>query len=201
MRNKKEASVKLYFMMNKAGGTVCSTVSDRRKTVYEVFPEEQLISPEGAKLHTVGRLDADTEGLLFLTNDGKFSNYLTRPENNIKKTYLVKLLAPVDDGQKEQYKKSAAEGLILPPEKKAEEQKSNGAFIEWKNDLECLITLTEGKFHEVKRIFRALNNEVIFLKRISMGGVLLDQNIPAGNYRALTAEELNILSSFSTVRK
>lgn len=207
-----QAEVKLYFMMNKSSGTVCSTVSDRRHTVYEAFSNEDLVSPEGARLHSVGRLDADTEGLLLFTNDGKFSNFLTRPENNVPKKYVAGLLKKVPENSCDEclcradYIQRAFEGLVLPAEKKAPEQQSGSAVIEFLSDAEkdvfagkadaadfCFITVTEGKFHEVKRIFKALGNEVVFLKRVSFGGLELDENLKSGEVRKLTEEELKRL--------
>ncbi len=203
--------------MNKAAGEVCSTVSDRRKTVYSHFSPEILIDSNGAKLHTVGRLDADTTGLLLFTNDGNFSDYLTRPQNKIEKTYFVKLKHAVTYDQQKNYIKKAAEGLILPPEKKAGEEKGAPAQIEWINcdDLcrigecrlyedrsqnepgtelcdKCTITVTEGKFHEVKRIFRALGNEVTALRRIKMAGIELDEDLAPGQWRELREEEISL---------
>ena len=99
MRKKHIPKIKFYFLMNKKSGFVCSTVSDRRQTVYEAFPEDILTDENGAKLHSVGRLDADTEGLLLFTNDGKLSDFLTRPQNKIEKTYLVGLKNPVSPHQ------------------------------------------------------------------------------------------------------
>lgn len=199
MSRKKRTEVreKLFFMMNKAGGTVCSTVSDRRKTVYEAFPAEKLISPEGAKLHSIGRLDADTEGLLLFTNDGMASNFLTRPENKIEKTYFVKLAENVGESEKTEYVRRAKKGLVLPPEKKACEQFSEGCLIEWEagSSDTCTIRVTEGKFHEVKRIFRALGNEVSYLKRISFADIELDEGLAPGTYRKLTEEEISRLYS------
>ncbi len=217
MRRKKVPVKKYYFLMNKAAGEVCSTVSDRRKTVYSHFPPEILIDSNGAKLHTVGRLDADTTGLLLLTNDGKFSDYLTRPQNIIEKTYLVKLKHAVTYDQQKNYIKKAAEGLILPPEKKAGEEKGAPAQIEWikcdnlcqtgdcrlyedrsQNEPgtelcdKCTITVTEGKFHEVKRIFRALGNEVTALRRIKMAGIELDEDLAPGQWRELREEEISL---------
>ena len=118
MRHKKVPSEYFYFMMNKACGTVCSTVSDRRHTVYEAFPPG-VLNLDGVKLHTVGRLDADTEGLLLLTNDGKFSDFLSRPVNKIPKTYLVSLKNCVSTDAQNEYISLAAAGLTLPAEKKA----------------------------------------------------------------------------------
>jgi 16S rRNA pseudouridine516 synthase len=175
--------------MNKAAGEVCSTVSDSHRTVYEHF-EPEVLSSNGAKLHSVGRLDCDTEGLLIFTNDGKLSDFLTRPENKIEKTYFVRLKNLVTEIQQKEYAEQAELGVTLPPDKKSPEQKSNGAKITWLSANECEITLTEGKFHEVKRIFRALGNEVIYLKRIKFAGLELDENLETGTIRPLYESEL-----------
>lgn len=193
MRKKHIPKIKFYFLMNKKSGFVCSTVSDRRQTVYEAFTKDILADENGAKLHSVGRLDADTEGLLLFTNDGKLSDFLTRPQNKIEKTYLVGLKNSVSSSEQKNYAKKAENGLVLPPEKKAGEQKSGGAKIDWLNENECKITLTEGKFHEVKRIFRALGNEVVFLRRIKMAGLVLDESLKSGEYRTLTESEIEAL--------
>ncbi len=196
MRKKHIAKQKLYFLMNKAPDTVCSTVSDSHSTVYDVFPKELLVSPEGAKLHTIGRLDLDTAGLLLFTNDGKLSDFLTRPENKIEKTYFVCLKKNVTPGAQKIYTQAALNGLLMPPEKKAEEQMSGPATLNWLSDDSCNITLTEGKFHEVKRIFRALGNEVIYLKRIKMAGLSLDETIKSGEFRPLTDQEVELLKQY-----
>lgn len=193
MRKKHIPKIKFYFLMNKKSGFVCSTVSDRRQTVYEAFTKDILADENGAKLHSVGRLDADTEGLLLFTNDGKLSDFLTRPQNKIEKTYLVGLKNSVSSSEQKNYAKKAENELVLPPEKKAGEQKSGGAKIDWLNENECKITLTEGKFHEVKRIFRALGNEVVFLRRIKMAGLVLDESLKPGEHRTLTESEIEAL--------
>ena len=196
MRHKKVPSEYYYFLMNKAAGEVCSTVSDSHRTVYEHFSPE-VLSSNGAKLHSVGRLDCDTEGLLLFTNDGKLSDFLTRPENKIEKTYFVRLKNEVTEIQQKEYAELAELGVTLPPEKKAPEQKSNGAKIRWLSAAECEITLTEGKFHEVKRIFRALGNEVIYLKRIKFAALELDENLEIGKWRELSESETIVLKSKS----
>ena len=189
MRHKKLPQQYYYFLMNKAAGEVCSTVSDSHRTVYEHFSPDQLIS-NGAKLHSVGRLDCDTEGLLLFTNDGQLSNFLTRPENKIEKTYFVRLKNPLTLLRQKEYSEQAEKGLTLPPEKKSPEQKSAGAKITWLTQNECEITLTEGKFHEVKRIFRALGNEVIYLKRVKFAGLELEESLPVGQFRPLYESEI-----------
>lgn len=192
MRYKKVPAEYYYFLMNKAAGEVCSTVSDSHRTVYEHFSPDQLIS-NGAKLHSVGRLDCDTEGLLLFTNDGKLSDFLTRPENKIEKTYFVRLKNLVTLLRQKEYSEQAEKGLTLPPEKKTPEQKSAGAKITWLTQNECHITLTEGKFHEVKRIFRTLGNEVIYLKRVKFAGLELEESLPVGQFRPLYESEVRTL--------
>lgn len=197
-----EPEKKLYFLFHKPQGTVCSTVSDSHKTVFDFFPEEFLVSPEGAKLHTVGRLDCDTEGFLILTNDGKFSNYLTRPESCIKKTYFVRLK---NKYSKDLYQKASGTGVTLPPEKKAPEQKSSPFELNFEagaDEYELEITVTEGKFHEVKRIFRSKEmnseleeNEVIYLKRVGFGTLRLEDSLKKGQWREMTGEEISRLSN------
>lgn len=188
-RKRIEPQIKYYFLFNKPSGAVCSTVSDSHKTVFDYFPKELA-------LHTVGRLDKDTEGLLLVTNDGKFSNFLSRPENKIKKTYFVRLKDDFSD-KTELYKNASKTGILLPPEKKAGEQKSapfeltfppESSISQPQNELE--ITVTEGKFHEVKRIFRALGNEVVYLKRTGFSFLKLDENLECGKWRKLTDEEI-----------
>lgn len=192
MRYKKIPAQYYYFLMNKASGEVCSTVSDSHHTVYEHFSPE-LLSSKGAKLHSVGRLDCDTEGILLFTNDGKLSDFLTRPENKIEKTYFVRLKNRVTEIQQKEYAEKAEKGLILPAEKKAAEQKSGGAKIIWIAQNECEITLTEGKFHEVKRIFKSLGNEVIYLKRVKFAGLKLDETLKNGAWRVLSESEIFML--------
>lgn len=196
--------------MNKPCGYVCSAASDSHKTVYELLTPElqELVSgaPRGCRLHTVGRLDCDTSGLLLLTNDGKFSNRITtgpvvecptgRIETTISKTYRTRLDSPVSPENQESYISRAAAGLTLPPEKKYGEQKALPATIIFENPAICKITVNEGKFHEVRRIFRALGNEVKDLERISIGSLQLPEELTPGQWRELTANELELFMLF-----
>ena len=181
-------------MMNKPCGYVCSAVSDSHKTVYQLLPQElqQLVqgAKRGERLHTVGRLDCDTRGLLLFTNDGMFSHTITA--TSIPKNYLVKLQKPVPLQLQNQYITRASQGLLLPTEKKYSEQKSAPAELSFINETTCYIKIKEGKFHEVKRIFRALENEVLELKRISIGNLYLPENLQQGEYRNLTLQEINL---------
>ena len=185
----------IYLMMNKLLGAVCATASDSHPTVYSLLDDDKKkqasSAPRGCRLHTVGRLDANSSGLLLLTTDGRFSHHITAPESAIKKTYLVTLKTPVETpAEQEDYIKKNAAGLTLPPDHKAPEQDSAPAHLEWLSATQCRITVTEGKFHEVRRIFLALGNEVIALHRLSIGSLQLDQNLAPGQYRELTQEEI-----------
>jgi len=195
----------IYLIMNKPAGFVCSALSDSHKTVYQLLtPELQNLvqnARRGHRLHTIGRLDFDTKGLLLFTTDGMFSHKIAAQKNQsgtakaVSKTYLAALtksLSPVD--QKE-YIEKAKNGILLPAEKKAGEEKAAPAFIHFINDALCEITLYEGKFHEVHRIFRALNNQVSELTRIAIGKLKLPRDLQEGSYRALSKEELTLINS------
>ena len=186
-----------YIIMNKPCGYVCSAVSDSHKTVYELLPAElrELVScaPRGCRLHTVGRLDCDTSGLLLITNDGEFSHRIT--SSMVTKTYRATLLNPVDVENQKTYRSRAAAGLTLPAEKKWGEQLAAPASLNFTAPDVCEITVREGKFHEVRRIFRALGNEVIELERIAIGTLALPKELEPGQWRMLTKDEIDSLYS------
>ena len=195
----------IYLIMNKPCGYVCSAVSDSHKTVYELLtPElqEQVINaPRGCRLHTVGRLDCDTSGLLLLTNDGSFSHRITASVvstgsttgSAVTKTYRATLLNSVSPENQKLYINRAAAGLTLPPEKKYGEQTAQPAILEFESECICKITVQEGKFHEVRRIFRALGNEVETLERIAIGELTLPNDLEPGQWRTMQQEELEKL--------
>ena len=190
--------------MNKPCGYVCSAVSDSHKTVYDLLTPELRALVQGAKrgsrLHTIGRLDCDTSGLLLLTTDGFFSHRITASTvagtESISKTYRTTLINPVSPGAQSEYITRAAAGLTLPPEKKYGEQQSEPATLHFLTSDICEITVYEGKFHEVRRIFRALGNEVKELERISIGALTLPEDLTPGKWRALTEAEINSLYSY-----
>ena len=179
-----------YFMMNKASGAVCSTKSDRHQTVYEFLAEADNQKRLGGSLSTVGRLDADTEGLLIFTTDGELNHRLTFPKYEVKKTYLVHLRDAVSAEDKITYAEKGKAGLHIPAAANDPECDAKPCDIEFLEDDKCTITVTEGRFHEVKRIFIALNNEVVYLKRLMMGTLHLDESLGRGEYRSLTDEEI-----------
>ena len=194
----------IYLVMNKPKGYVCSAASDSHKTVYELLPPElqDLVknAKRGHRLHTIGRLDADTTGLLLLTTDGMFSHRIASgvPElvegpckkAHITKTYIAKLEYEVSHAQQTQYISRAAQGLTLPPDKKAPEQQAAPAKLCFINENTCKITVTEGKFHEVRRIFKALENEVTELERTAIGAFELPQDLQPGQYRFFTPDQI-----------
>lgn len=191
----------IYLIMNKPRGFVCSAVSDSHKTVYELLTQELQDLVQGAKrghrLHTIGRLDSDTSGLLLFTTDGEFSHKVAAAAEiggaGLAKTYRAVLNRPVEQSEREMYRERAAAGIVLPPEKKFGEQLSAPAALNFTAPEVCEITVTEGKFHEVRRIFRALGNEVVELERISIGGFTLPQELKPGEWRKMTEEELSAL--------
>lgn len=199
----------LYFMMNKRQGTVCTSSEGQNIRIWaDVAPE--YLHPKGlGQLHTVGRLDIDTEGLLILTTDGLFSHRLTEPTQHVEKTYLVYLRDYCDEEKRKIYAETFAKGMYLEKEKKGAAFTTEPAKIEWLDEENefcnligkngfcdfnmCLLKISEGKFHQVKRMFMAVGNEVIFLKRIATGGLKLDPTLLPGQYRPLTEEELDLL--------
>lgn len=208
-----EIFVNAYFVMNKPAGYVCSTKSDSHETVMSLLKPQDLRKYLGGCLSMVGRLDLDTEGLLIITSDGQLNHRLTFPKYNVSKTYLVYLKNPVDEKLKSFYVQEVEKGVHIEAEGKASEADCKGGILEWKNERDfksfdaengenengdfpnavCLITLFEGMFHEVKRIFKALGNEVVYLKRIKMNDFSLPKDLMPGEYRNLTSEELNLL--------
>ena len=179
----------LYLMLNKPKGAVCSTVSDRHKTVFEFIPRDFSTDTKNNALKCGGRLDSDTTGLLLFSTNGAFLHNITLPDNKITKTYHVMLRDDVYPADMTKYKPAAAAGITIPAQKKSPLQKCAPADISFINDRECNITVTEGKFHEVRRIFLALKNEVTSLKRIAIGGLILDERLKEGECRLLSQEE------------
>lgn len=164
----------IYLMLNKPAGYVCSNEGD--DSVLRLVPKE--LYKKG--LFTVGRLDKDTEGLLLITNDGDFAHSVTAPSRNIKKIYYAELEHEVSNDDIVAF----ASGLtsqngdrFLPAKLEAGEGKS------------AYITVSEGKYHEVKRLFLITGNKVLYLKRLQIGGLRLDPTLGPGSMRKLTGAE------------
>lgn len=171
----------IYLMLHKPAGVVSATEDKNDLTVIDLLKEDRFSS-----LFPVGRLDKDTEGLLILTNDGMLGHRLTSPKFHVEKKYYVKLRRPLSPEDINRLETAVDIG---------EKKLTRPAKVDILGDLEATITITEGKFHQVKRMFTAVNNEVCYLKRISMGKLQLDQNLDKGAYRRLNEKEINYLKS------
>lgn len=192
-RNKNPLNAKhIYLMMNKPSGYVCSTVSDRSPVVFNLVPEEikKYCLENKLNLHTVGRLDKETGGLLILTTDGDFSHKLMVPENHISKVYETILSEAVSSVNQRIYIEEFAKGVMLPPDKKFPQQQSRPAKLVWLSEKKAQITVTEGKFHEVRRMFAAMKNQVVELHRISISSLNLPGNLNPGECRILSQWEI-----------
>lgn len=185
----------LHLMMNKCGGVVCSAKDGLHRTVFDLLEEELRHQFLGGSLHLVGRLDIDTEGLLIFTTDGTMTHRLTSPKNHVAKKYLVGLRDRVEPDQQPQLVERFRRGITIAPEGDDGEHLCQPAALEWISDRECHLTITEGRYHQVKRMMAAVGNEVVSLKRIAMGGLSLDASLGSGQYRELTVEELALLTN------
>lgn len=194
---RKNLAPDIYLMMNKKAGTICSTKDGGLyKTVYSLIPEKYVdYARENSlqKIHTAGRLDTDTEGLLLFTTNGDFSHRLANPAFHVKKTYYVELEKSEPEDRRKFLEEKFSAGFFIPPEKNEREFFSRPAVLEWTGASSCRLTITEGKFHQVKRMFAAEQNKVVFLKRISIGSLVLDENLAPGESRELSTGELPLL--------
>ncbi|OOF66360.1 16S rRNA pseudouridine(516) synthase RsuA [Rodentibacter sp. Ppn85] len=170
-----------YFMLNKPQGCVCSHDDGDYPTIYQFFDY-----PLAGKLHSTGRLDADTSGLVLLTDDGQWSHRITSPKHHCEKTYLVTLADPIEA----HYTQACEEGILLRGEKTL----TKPAKLEILDDYNVNLTISEGRYHQVKRMFAALGNKVVGLHRWKIGAVELDESLEEGEYRPLTQTEINSLN-------
>ena len=176
----------VYIMMNKPAGVISATEDSHHKTVIDLLNNEYRTYD----IFPVGRLDIDTEGLLLLTNDGVLSHNLLSPKKHVDKKYYVKIVNSLSDDDIKMLENGIKlEENFVTKKAKVEIICNNSE----KNENLAYITISEGKFHQVKRMFKAVNNEVLYLKRVKMGGLLLDEKLKLGEYRELTEEELNNL--------
>lgn len=182
----------VYLMLNKPGGVITSTDDPGHKTVIDL-----LESPyAGMTLFPIGRLDLDTEGLLVITNDGPLTHRLTSPKTGVDKTYFARLRDPLDSTQFAEYERRFRSGITFRdgytclPALISRSGPPN--FPGCKPD-EVYLAIQEGKYHQVKKMFKVVGNEVVYLKRVSTGSLALDLNLECGDYRELTPEEIIIL--------
>jgi len=169
-----------YFMLNKPTGVISATYDEEEETVIDLLDEET----EALDLFPVGRLDKDTTGLLILTNDGAFAHRALSPKKHVPKTYIATLTDPPDAADVLAF----AKGITLE-----DEYTCKPAILRLLSDGAAEITITEGKYHQVKRMFAARGKTVLSLRRISFGGLPLDESLAAGEYRPLTEQELRLV--------
>lgn len=168
-----------YYLLHKPSGVITATEDSRERTVMEL-----LQGIDTKSLFPVGRLDKDTEGLLLLTNDGALAHRLLSPRKHVDKTYFVRTKLPLSEEAAERL----AEGVDI-----GDEKLTMPAIVKRLGDTELELTIREGRFHQVKRMLSAVDNEVVYLKRLSMGTLRLPADLTPGAYRALTEEELRQL--------
>lgn len=169
-----------YIMLYKPAGCVSSAHEKGEHSVLEYIDE-----PFASDLFPVGRLDKDTEGLMLLTNDGALAHRLLSPSKHVDKKYYAELKNPVLENDMIQFR----EGIDI-----GDEDLTMPAVLEIADcDSHVYITLHEGRYHQIKRMFQALNNEVLYLKRVSMKNLVLDESLKPGEYRKLTEEEIKDL--------
>ncbi len=188
----------VYLMMNKVAGTVCTSKEGERQTVFELLDENYRTPYFVSHLHLVGRLDADTEGLLIFTTDGALTHKLISPKTRCEKKYFVRLKKNIAFGEREILREKFSRGFKIPAEGAESEFVSLPAKIEFtESEGEVFLTICEGKFHQVKRMFRVFGNEVSYLKRVQIGALKLDETLAPGEYRKMTADEVLLLGNIS----
>lgn len=178
----------IYLMLNKPQGVVSATEDTRDTTVIDLLGERH----RHFQPFPVGRLDKDTEGLLLLTNDGKLSHNLLSPRKHVPKMYFAEVDGRVDEDDISLFLKGVTldDGYVTMPARLA----IVGVDTSREVPLSKIeLTIMEGKFHQVKRMFQAVGKQVVFLKRMSMGPLVLDEHLTAGEYRELTEQELQEL--------
>jgi 16S rRNA pseudouridine516 synthase len=172
----------VYLMMNKPAGVVSAVRDEAQETVTDLLEwEHRIFHP-----FPVGRLDKDTEGLLLLTNDGQLAHRLMSPRKQVNKVYVADITAPADAGDQAAFAGGIPldDGICLPAELR----------ICGENPCRVEVTVREGRYHQVKRMFQSRGKEVLWLKRIAVGGVSLDESLAPGECRELSPEELKRLT-------
>lgn len=171
-----------YYMLHKPAGVVSATKDKKEKTVLDLIDGQKR-----KDLFPVGRLDKDTEGLLLITNDGDLAHRLLAPGKHVDKVYFAHIDGRVTEEDIQQF----AEGLDIGDEDLTLPAKLE--ILVSAEESEILLTIQEGRFHQVKRMFEAVGKKVTYLKRMSMGSLVLDEHLKKGEYRPLTKEELEKL--------
>lgn len=166
----------IYYMMNKPKGYICANKDSKEKCVIDLIDKKEC--------YCLGRLDKDTTGLLILTNDKSLAKKLLLPQNHIKKKYLVKTKNVLKDKIVAYFKT----GVVID-----NKIKCLSSDLEIIDDYHCYVTISEGKYHQIKKMFLSCDNQVVELKRIEFAQIKLDDILDQGEYRCLTDEELKLL--------
>lgn len=181
----------IYLMLNKPQDVISATEDYRERTVLDLIPAElRVFSP-----FPVGRLDKDTEGFLLLTNDGQLAHDLLSPRKHVPKTYEAHVLGEIGEREIALFREGVTldDGYVTLPaelEVLGQERLEEGVISRVR------LTISEGKFHQVKRMFMAAGSKVVYLKRISMGPLTLDDSLALGSYRELTEAEVELLKTY-----
>ena len=176
----------IYLMLNKPDGYISATFDKRDPIVLDLIDKEALIFEP----FPVGRLDKDTEGLLLITNDGELAHNLLSPRKHVSKTYYAECTGIINTDKLTRLEQGLDIGdteLTLPAKAELISQSDDAYAVK--------LTIVEGRFHQVKRMIAAIGGSVTYLKRISMGSLVLDENLPKGKYRLLTENEISGLKS------
>jgi len=173
----------IYIMMNKPKGVISATYDPIEKTVIDLLPQEL----KARNPFPVGRLDKDTEGLLLITNDGDLAHKLLSPKKNVIKKYYAKILGFVNESDI----KAFNEGIVLEDGYKT--LPANLEILSSSDVSKVYVYIREGKYHQIKRMFESVGKKVIYLKRLAMGNLTLDENLKPGEWRELTEKELSFL--------
>lgn len=174
-----------YYMLNKPAGVISATEDQSCQTVVDLIKYKKR-----KDLFPVGRLDKDTEGLLLITNDGALAHRLLSPKKHVDKCYFARICGKVTEEDVRSFEK----GVNIGSQEQPEITMPGKLEIITSDDISKIrLTIQEGKFHQVKRMFQAVGKEVIYLKRLRMGTLILDENLGIGEYRPLTKEELEKL--------
>lgn len=176
----------IYMMLNKPAGVISATYDEVHATVMDCF--DQYIPTDA---FPVGRLDLDTEGLLLITNDGALAHELLAPKKHVDKIYYVKVKEVITQAGID----ALEAGIQINDDEKCEP-----ASVKLLSPYEMELTIHEGKFHQIKRMMHAIDNEVIYLKRLQMGSLKLDETLACGAYRPLYEEEINALKNKEAVK-
>ncbi|MBR3154690.1 MAG: rRNA pseudouridine synthase [Lachnospiraceae bacterium] len=172
----------VYYMLNKPAGVISATDDKKMQTVVDLLPEERR-----RDIFPVGRLDKDTEGLLLITNNGELAHRLLSPKYHVDKKYFARIRGRVTDEDVRAFARGIPlEDFTCMPADLVIEKSGETS--------EITVTIREGKFHQIKRMFEAVDKEVIYLKRLEMGSLILDSELAPGEFRRLTEEELRSLS-------